>query len=217
MLRRHRRARTCEQQPVGRLGRERERHVLDERHRFRRGRVTPKDRAVVGDLRTKLSHAPGWVDDPDELAGLRPLADIRIRPPGDLASPDPVGREEGVGERDMHPTQEIGVGRGVGGRPLRRLVGARHLAMQALDACALSIGGSAITEGDDGQPLGRAGQPAERVGLVPRVLHDPCEGPGVEGLHEEGADPANDRREGAVHLPCSRTRSEVADIRAVRH
>ena len=117
----------------------------------------------------------------------------------------------------MDPAQEIGVGRGVRRRALRRLVRSGHLAVKTPHPSALAIGRRAITEGDDGQPLGRSGQAAEGIGLVPRVLHDPRERPGMQGLHEQRTHAADDGRKRAVHLPGSRTRAEVADVRAIRH
>ena len=101
-------------------------------------------------------------------------------------------REEGVGEGHVHPAQQVGIARGVGLLDAVGVVEAAHAAVQSADAGALAIGLRRVAEGHHGQPLSRPGEPAERVLLVARVLLHAGERRGVQGLHEECPDAADE-------------------------
>ena len=92
----------------------------------------------------------------------------------------------------MHPAQQVRVARRIGPALAIRVVRAAHLAVQAAHARALAVGLCRIAEGHDGEPLCRAGQPAERVIFVARVLLHSRESSGVQGLDEEGPDTADE-------------------------
>ena len=216
MLGRHRRHRPGEEDRVGRPPRQRDRRVADEVDRRQRRLAPAKVRAVVGDLLIELGHGPRRVDDADELAGLRPFPHVRVLPTRDRATPDAVGGQEGVREGDVHPSEQVRVRGRIRLGALGRRIGAGHAAVQAAHAGALPVRRSGVAERHHGQPLGRAGEPAERVLLVAGVLHDAGQRAGVQGLHQQRPDPADQSGQRSVDRPRRRSRPEVALVAAVR-
>ena len=75
-------------------------------------------------------------------------------------------REEGVGEGHMHPAQQVGIARGVGPLHPVGVVDPADTAVQTAHARALAIRLGGVTEGHDGEPLGRAGETTECVLFV---------------------------------------------------
>jgi hypothetical protein len=73
------------------------------------GTVRKLPRLIEAILSLSLSFLMTDVD-ADELAGLRPLAHVRIGSAGDLPAPHPMRREEGVSEGHVHPAQRGGAG-----------------------------------------------------------------------------------------------------------
>jgi hypothetical protein len=73
--------------------------------------------------------------------------------------------------------------------------------MQATDPGAFPLGLGSVSEGDHGQPLGGPSQSTQGVGLVPRVRHHPGQGGRVQGLHEQGAHPADQGGQGSMDGP----------------
>lgn len=55
--------------------------------------------------------------------------------------------------------------------------------------------------GGDGEPADRAGKAAQRIVLVTRVAADTGEAAGMEGLHEQGADPSDECGQISVRHP----------------
>ncbi len=182
---------------------------------WRAGASPRRTGRVVGELLLELAHAARRIDDADELSCLCPLAHVGVRPAGDRPAPHPVGGKEGVGEGDVHPPQQVRIRRRIRCRAVPAVVRADDPTVHAAHPRALAIGGRAIAERHDGQPLRGAGQSAERVGFVPRVLHHSGQGGRVQRLHQQGPHSPDDRRQGAVHGPRRRARAEVALVRPV--
>jgi hypothetical protein len=67
--------------------------------------------------------------------------------------------------------------------------------VHATHTSAFAISCSGVAERDNREPLGRAGKPTECIIFVTRMLHDTSEGTGVQCLHQERANSADDRRQ----------------------
>ena len=65
--------------------------------------------AEAADLLLEFGNRPRRIVNTDELSGFRPLSHVGVFAPGYWATPHAMGCQEGVGERDVDPTQEFGI------------------------------------------------------------------------------------------------------------
>ncbi|OUD91399.1 hypothetical protein CMMCAS03_08320 [Clavibacter michiganensis subsp. michiganensis] len=207
-----------EQHAVGRQHGGAERRLAEEGDRLAGALVGAEQALVVEgvDLRVQLGVRARRRLDAHELARLGPLGHVPVGPAGDRRPPLHVRAEERVGEDHVHPGEQVGVVRAVGALDAVAVdVGALHLAVVAADAPADVDGGVPVAERGGDDPAHGAGEPAERILAVARPVVDPGHGARVQRLHEEGADPRDERRHPAVHGPDRGAGPEPAGVVAV--
>lgn len=132
----------------------------------------------------------------------RPLVDVGIGAAGDRPPPRLVAGQEGVGEGQVHPLDELGVGRRVGAlRPVDAAIRPLHALVEAPDArrLALRLRLRAVRQADD--PAHGPGEAADGILTVARPVVHPGERARVQGLHQQGADAGDHGAHPAVHDP----------------
>ena len=151
------------------------------------------------ELVPQLALSGGQLGRAQEVCRRSPLGDVGVGTAGNVsASEGEVRREERVGERVVHPAQQLGIRGGV-----RSAVGsvADDSVVDAAHGPRDRLGRRDVGERGDDQPLGGAPEPPDRVGAVGGVLGDTGDGSRLQRLHHQGADPADEGGEGAVHDP----------------
>ena len=113
----------------------------------------------------------------------------------------------------MDPEEEVGIAGAVvpdlaGGGGVFPL----NVGVHAIHSGGLGADGVGGGEGGDGEPADGAGEAAEGICLVAGVVAHAGEAAGVEGLHEEGADAADEGGEVCVDDPGCLVGEEEAGV-----
>jgi hypothetical protein len=156
--------------------------------------------------------ADGEVLGPEGPGAAGPVGDVGIgpvaaEPRGQVVADGLLGPEEGVGEGQVHPAEQGGVGGGVGTAVVG---GAADPPVHAPDPRRLPLGEFRGAEGAHGEPArgpGEAGPGVAAVGGVPR---HPGHRQRVRALPQECRDPADEGGEVAVDSPDDAVRLEPA-------
>ena len=126
-----------------------------------------------------------------------------------------MGCQEGIGERNVDPTQEFGVTSRVLAHLSAHRIHTSNLSMHPAHSSTFSVGHRCVAERHHRQPLGGSCQPTQRVLFIPRVLHHSGECSRVQGLHQQRSHSPNERGQRPVHRPCRGPRAEIAGINSV--
>lgn len=104
-----------------------------------------------------------------------------------------MAAEEGFHEGDVNPAKQIGIsGTVVFAFARGGFVGPLDPFVHLVDAIGFGRDGSGRGKSGDGEPSNRAREPAEGIGFVAGVVGNAREASGMESLHEESANSANE-------------------------
>ena len=182
-----------------------------------------QDRGVGGDGLGEVGLGGGQVRGAQGRGAAGPVPHVGVRPgwaepPGQVTTEAHVGGQEGVGESQVHPPQQLRVRRGVAATGV---VPPADRRVQPAHPGRLAPGQLRGAERAHHQPPGRARQACPRVLAVVRVPHDAGQGERVGPLAEQRRDPADQGGQVAVDPPDHAVGLEparpLADVRDVAH